>query len=305
MRVAAIDAGTNSVRLLVAEDRPGGLRTLDRRMVITRLGQGVDRSRMLSSEALTRTLQTIADYAATCGEYDVRRLRITGTSAVRDARNRDVFLSAVRDLTGQEPELLTGEQEARVTFAGVLSDLVEAPMVVVDIGGGSTELIYGHGAPEKLMSLDVGCVRMFEKHLSSDPPADAELEALRSEVMSELHAFKNECPVPAGTRFVGVAGTVTQLAALKSGLPLYDPEVTHQMVLSHGDVRLLARRLERLPLEKRRRVKALEPGRADVIVAGVEILQCVMETFDVGEIVVSEKDILDGLVIELLERSEP
>lgn len=305
MRVAAIDAGTNSVRLLVAEDHPGGLRTLDRRMVITRFGQGVDRSRMLSSEALTRTLQTIADYAATCGEYDVRRLRITGTSAVRDARNRDDFLSAVRDLTGQEPELLTGEQEARVTFAGVLSDLAEAPMVVVDIGGGSTELIYGHGAPEKLMSLDVGCVRMFEKHLSSDPPTEAELEALRTEVMSELQAFKNECPVPAGTRFVGVAGTVTQLAALKSGLPLYDPEVTHQMGLSHGDVRLLAKRLQRLPLEKRRRVKALEPGRADVIVAGVEILLCVMETFDVGEIVVSEKDILDGLVIELLERSEP
>ena len=177
-------------------------------------------------------------------------------------------------------------------------------MVVVDIGGGSTELIYGNGAPEKLMSLDIGCVRMFEKHLSSDPPMESELQALRNEVMAALKAFKDEYPVPAGTRFVGVAGTVTQLAALKSGLPVYDPEVTHQMVLSHGDVRLLAKRLERLPLEKRRRIKALEPGRADVIVAGVEILLCVMETFDVAEIVVSEKDILDGLVIELLEHSE-
>ena len=304
MRVAAIDAGTNSVRLLVAEDHPGGLRTLDRRMVITRLGQGVDRRRLLASDAVSRTLETIADYAATCGEYDVRRLRITGTSAVRDAGNRDDFLAAVRELTGQEPELLTGEQEARVTFTGVLSDLAEGPMVVVDIGGGSTELIYGNGAPEKLMSLDIGCVRMFEKHLSSDPPMESELQALRNEVMAALKAFKDEYPVPAGPRFVGVAGTVTQLAALKSGLPVYDPEVTHQMVLSHGDVRLLAKRLERLPLEKRRRIKALEPGRADVIVAGVEILLCVMETFDVAEIVVSEKDILDGLVIELLEHSE-
>ena len=224
------------------------------------------------------------------------------TSAVRDAGNRDDFLGAVRELTGQVPELLSGEQEARVTFAGVLSDLADnGPMVVVDIGGGSTELIYGREFPEKLTSLDVGCVRMFEKHLFSDPPTEAELHALRTEVSNALQSFKATCPVPPGTRFVGVAGTLAQLATLKSGLPLYDPDVTHQMVLSHGDVRLLAKRLERLPLAQRRRITALEPGRADVIVAGVEILLCVMEAFDVAEIMVSEKDILDGLVIELLE----
>ena len=306
MRVAAIDAGTNSVRLLVAEDHPGGMRTLDRRVMITRLGQGVDRSRRLAPDAMTRTLETIADYAATCGEYDVRRLRVTGTSAVRDAANRDVFFHAVRELTGQEPELLTGEQEASVTFAGVLSDLAESgPIMVVDIGGGSTELIYGYGSPEKLTSLDVGCVRMFEKHLHSDPAAESELQALRTEVSDELQSFRAVCPVPRGTRFVGVAGTLAQLATLKSGLPVYDPDITHQLVLSHGDVRLLAKRLERLPLAQRRRITALEPGRADVIVAGVEILLCIMESYDVAEIMVSEKDILDGLVIELLERSEP
>jgi len=305
MRVAAIDAGTNSVRLLVAEEHAGGMRALDRRLVITRLGQGVDRSRLLAPDAITRTLETIADYAATCGEYDVRRLRVTGTSAVRDAGNRDDFLGAVRELTGQLPELLTGEQEARITFAGVLSDLDQSgPMMVVDIGGGSTELVYGQGFPEKLTSLDVGCVRMFEKHLHSDPPAESELQALRAEVSHALRSFKATCLVPAGTRFVGVAGTLAQLATLKSGLPLYDPDVSHQMVLSHGDVRLLAKRLERLPLAQRRRITALEPGRADVIIAGVEILLCVMEAFDVAEIMFSEKDILDGLVIELLERSE-
>ena len=214
-------------------------------------------------------------------------------------------MGAVRELTGQLPELLTGEQEARITFAGVLSDLDQSgPMMVVDIGGGSTELVYGQGFPEKLTSLDVGCVRMFEKHLHSDPPAESELQALRAEVSHALRSFKATCLVPAGTRFVGVAGTLAQLATLKSGLPLYDPEVSHQMVLSHGDVRLLAKRLERLPLAQRRRITALEPGRADVIIAGVEILLCVMEAFDVAEIMVSEKDILDGLVIELLERSE-
>ena len=302
MRVAAIDVGTNSTRLLVAEEHPGGLRPLDRRMIITRLGQGVDRRHALSPEALQRTLVTIADFAATCGEYDVQRLRVTGTSAVRDAHNRDEFFDGVRRLTGQDPELLTGDQEALTTFAGVLSDLHDAgPLLVVDIGGGSTELIYGAGAPERLVSLDVGCVRMLEKHLRSDPPAPDELQALRHEVSSELAPFRDSLEAPASTRLVGVAGTVTQLAALKSGLPVYDPDVTHHMTMSHGDVRLLAKRLASLPYSKRKRVKGLEPGRVDVIVAGAEILVCVMEAFDAAEVLVSEKDILDGLVLGLLD----
>jgi exopolyphosphatase / guanosine-5'-triphosphate,3'-diphosphate pyrophosphatase len=301
MRVAAIDVGTNSTRLLVAEEQPGGVRSLDRRTIITRLGQEVDRRRVLSSEALQRTLATIADFAAACGEYDVQRLRVTGTSAVRDARNRDEFFDGVRRLTGQDPELLTGDQEALTTFAGVRSDLAGAdPLLVVDIGGGSTELVFGVEKPERLVSLDVGCVRMFEKHLASDPPTPAELDALRTEVNAAVAPFRDSLGAPASTRLVGVAGTVTQLAALKSGLPVYDPDVVHHMVLSHGDVRLLARRLASLPYSARKRVKGLEPGRVDVIVAGAEILLCVLEAFDAAEILVSEKDILDGLVLELL-----
>jgi exopolyphosphatase/guanosine-5'-triphosphate,3'-diphosphate pyrophosphatase len=300
-RVAAIDVGTNSTRLLVAEEQAGGFRSLDRRMTITRLGQGVGSRKILAPEALERTLRTIAEYAAMCGEYGVSRLRVTGTSAVRDAHNREEFFEGVRKLTGTEPELLTGEAEARATFLGTLSDLDESgPVLVVDIGGGSTELISGVGVPESIVSLDVGCVRMLEKHLHSDPPTNDELDALRDDVTQLLVGAREMLNVPAGARMIGVAGTVTQLATLKAGVPVYDPDVNHHSVLSHGDVRRLARRLASLPYEQRRNVKGLEAGRVDVIVAGAAILQCVLEVFDVPEVLVSEKDILDGLVLELL-----
>jgi exopolyphosphatase/guanosine-5'-triphosphate,3'-diphosphate pyrophosphatase len=304
MRVAAIDVGTNSTRLLVAEEREDGFRPLERRMMITRLGQGVDQLRRLQPEALERTLATIADYAAACGEYGVERLRVTGTSAVRDARNRDQFFSGVERLTGAAPEMLSGEQEARLTFLGAASDLDDdEPKIMVDIGGGSTELIVGTREPERLVSLDIGCVRMLEKHLLSDPPTEDELASMRAEVNAELRGARPVLEVPAGARLVGLAGTVTQLATLKAGVPVYDPDVTHHAVMSHGDVRMLARRLEALPYEKRGRIKGLEPGRVDVIVAGAEILLATMEVFDAAEVLVSEKDILDGLVIELLAAS--
>jgi exopolyphosphatase/guanosine-5'-triphosphate,3'-diphosphate pyrophosphatase len=301
VRVAAIDVGTNSTRLLVAEEDASGFRALDRRMVITRLGEGVDRRHALGHEALERTLRVVADYAAACGEYEVEKLRVTGTSAVRDARNKDDFINGVQMLTGRAPELLTGEVEARTTFLGALSDLqVEGGVLVVDIGGGSTELIFGHTSPERLVSLDIGCVRMLEKHLASDPPIAEELEGMRAEVRDHLKGAREQLQVPAGTQLIGVAGTVTQLAALKSGLPVYDPDVTHHMVMSHGDVRRLARRLETMTYSQRKRIGGMPEGRADVIVAGAEILVAVMEIFDAAEVLVSEKDILDGLVIELL-----
>jgi exopolyphosphatase/guanosine-5'-triphosphate,3'-diphosphate pyrophosphatase len=265
------------------------------------LGQGVDRARRFEPGALRRTLTVVADYAASCGELGVSRLRVTGTSAVRDAENRSEFFDGVEKLTGQPPELLTGEAEARATFLGVRSDLLETrPILVVDIGGGSTELIHGTDEPQALISLDIGCVRMFEKHLTSDPPTLAQLEALRAEVRTELGKARSQLHIPAGGCLVGVAGTVTQLATLKAGLPTEDPDLVHHSVLTHGDVRRLARRLGTLPFEKRRRIKGLEAGRVDVIIAGAEILQAVMETFDAPEILVSEKDILDGLVLQLL-----
>lgn len=300
-RVAAIDVGTNSTRLLVAEQQAGGFRTIDRRMTITRLGEGVDRRRVLAPEAVERTVSTIADYAAACGEYGVTKLRVTGTSAVRDAHNREAFFTAVKALTGSEPEMLTAEAEARAAFLGTLSDLeVSGPVLVVDIGGGSTEFIYGVDQPEAIVSLDVGCVRMLEKHLDSDPPTEEELDGLRTEVIDAVAGARSRLGTPPGARLIGVAGTVTTLAVLKAGLTTYDPEVTHHSTLTHGDVRRLARRLASLSYDQRRRVKGLEAGRVDVIVAGAAILQCVMEVFDSPEVLVSEKDILDGLVLELL-----
>ncbi|MBA2725232.1 MAG: Ppx/GppA family phosphatase, partial [Actinobacteria bacterium] len=269
---------------------------------ITRLGQGVDQRRTLAPDALDRTLRTIADYAATCGELGVQKLRVTGTSAVRDAHNREEFFDGVRKLTGTEAELLSGEEEAQATFLGTLSDLSEdGPVMVVDIGGGSTEFIVGQQVPERLVSLNFGCVRMHEKHLHSDPPTGSEIDALRDEVMGQLIEARKDLNMPPGARIIGVAGTATQLATLKSGLPVYDPDVTHHLVLSHGDVRLLAKRLKSLTYLQRKEIPALEPGRADVIVAGAEILLCVLEAFDAAEILVSEKDILDGLVIQLLD----
>ncbi len=171
---------------------------------------------------------------------------------------------------------------------------------MIDIGGGSTELVYGIDEPERLVSLDVGCVRMFEKYLKSDPPSEEELVALREEVSTALTNAAIQLDVPANTPLIGVAGTVAQLAVLKTGIPVYDPDVTHHAILSHGDVRMLARRLRTLPYEKRKRIAGLEPGRVDVIVAGAEICQLVMETFDAAELMASEKDILDGLVLQLL-----
>lgn len=301
MRVAAIDVGTNSTRLLVAEEHPEGLRTVTRRMVITRLGEGVDRTGTLRAPALKRTLAVIADYAATCGELGAQRLRVVGTSAVRDAANRNEFFEGVRKLTGSPPELLSGEAEARTTFLGVRSGLSDtSPVLVVDIGGGSTELIYGADEPDRLISLEIGCVRMLEKHLGSDPPAPRELDALRTEVAAQLERAQAALAVPAGARLVGVAGTVTQLATLEAGLAAYDPDIVHHMTLTRDDVRRLARRLAALPHEKRSRIKGLEAGRVDVIVAGAEILRAVMEAFDAPEVLVSEKDILDGLVLQLL-----
>lgn len=280
-----------------------GYRSIDRRMIITRLGEGVDRRRALSPEALRRTLATIADYAATCGELGVERLRVTGTSAVRDAVNRDEFFDGVRMLTGSEPEVLSGDAEARATFLGVLSDLDPAgPVVVIDIGGGSTEIVVGDKEPRALVSLDVGCVRMLEKHLHSDPPTKEEIGALRQEVSDAITRSLPALDIPPGARFVGVAGTVTQLATLKVGLPVYDPDVIHHTSLSHGDVRRLARRLGSLAFAPRKKLKGLEAGRVDVIVAGAYILLTAMEVLDAAEILVSEKDILDGLIIELLRR---
>lgn len=302
MRVGAIDMGTNSTRLLVADvDRAGAdarLEPLDRRMQITRLGQGVDADRRLRPEAVERTLVVLREYKAALDELGVDSLRAVATSAARDAADTDAFFGPVTELLEQEPELLSGEEEARLSFLGATAGLDEpAPYLVVDIGGGSTELVYGTSEPEGLISLDMGCVRTTEQYLASDPPAPEELS--QAVQMARLHLADADREIPDAhdaETLVGLAGTVTTVAAVEMGIPEYDPEKIHHFRLSREAAEDVFRTLATESAEQRRHNPGLETGRVDVIVGGTAVLVTVMRHYEFDEMLVSEADILDGLV---------
>jgi exopolyphosphatase/guanosine-5'-triphosphate,3'-diphosphate pyrophosphatase len=301
-RLAAVDIGTNSVRLLVADIDGVGhdaeLTPLDRRMRITRLGQGVDRSRRLHPDAVTRTLDALQEYRGALDELGVARLRATATSAARDAANRDEFFRAAAAALGVEPELLPGDEEARLSFLGATAELDEpAPYLVVDIGGGSTEFVVGTSDPEGLMSVDVGCVRLSEQFLTSDPPAPEELSQAVSVVRDHLADVDREVPaVRDAVTLVGLAGTVTTMAAVEMGLPEYDRDKIHHFRLERAAAEDVFRTLATETAEERRHNPGLEPGRVDVIVGGAIVLVTVLRFFGFDEVLVSEADILDGLV---------
>lgn len=304
-RLAAVDVGTNSVRVLVAEvsgSGPGaGLRTLDRQMRITRLGQGVDASRRLHPDALERTLDVLHEYRRVLDELSVERVRATATSAARDAANREELFGPARDALGVELELLPGEEEARLSFLGATAGLSEpSPFLVVDIGGGSTELVVGTTGPEGLVSLDIGCVRLTEQYLHSDPPSAEELSQAVSVVRAHLGDVDRLLPAARDARtLVGLAGTVTTFAALEMGLPEYDPDRIHHFRLTHEAAEDVFRALATEPAARRAHNPGLEPGRVDVIVGGAVVLVCVFRHFGFEEMLVSEADILDGLVRSL------
>lgn len=305
-RYAAVDVGTNSVRLLVADaagaSRPGRLVPVERLMRITRLGQGVDATRRLADDAIDRTLTVLREYRAVMDELGVTRVRATATSAARDATNRDAFFDAARDTLGDVGlELLPGEEEARLSFLGATSGLADPPpYLVVDIGGGSTEFIVGTERPDALVSVDMGCVRLTEQYVHSDPPSAGELSELVSTVRDHLADVARDVPGVRDARtVVGLAGTVTTIAAIEMGLPTYDADKIHHFRLSRSAAEDVFRTLATETLEQRRHNPGLEPGRVDVIVAGAAILVTIMRTFDVAELVVSEADILDGLVRSL------
>ena len=302
MRVAAIDVGTNTTRLLVAESVSGGYRDLDRRLLFTRLGSGVDAKGEISKPALDRTLAAIAEFCAECGEFGVEKIRVAGTSAVRDASNRDEFLEAASRLAGFEAEVLSGEEEAKLSFIGATGDLDFGTYLVVDIGGGSTEFVFGQSdqGVQHSASMDVGSVRLTERHLLSDPPATEEILTMEGAIEQALDVVdKYHIPNASIARFVGVGGTVTTLAALHAGVDEYDPTVTHHMTLTRKSIQGLYHDLAGLTVEQRMRMPALPAGRADVIVAGASILARSMARWGFSEIVVSEKDILDGLVLQM------
>ena len=302
-RLGAIDMGTNSTRLLVAESANGAgpvgpLTTIERHMHITRLGQGVDATRRLHPDAIERTLTVLRKYRDVMDASGVERVRATATSAARDATNRDELLGRAAEILGATVELLSGQDEGRLTFLGATTGLdAPAPHLVVDIGGGSTEFTVGTGTPEGTMSIDVGCVRLTEAWLHSDPPAPEELSQALSVVQAYLDDVDRDLPAAGQAQtLIGTAGTVTTVAAVEIGLAEYDPEVLHHFRLTRAAAEDVFRTLATEAAADRRHNPGLEAGRVDVIVGGAAVLVAVMRHWDFEELIVSEADILDGLI---------
>jgi exopolyphosphatase/guanosine-5'-triphosphate,3'-diphosphate pyrophosphatase len=309
-RVAAFDCGTNSLRLLIADLDPGTgeMTELVREMRIVRLGQGVDRTGRISEESMARTFAALDEYAGLVARRQPDRVRFCATSAARDAANAADFMAGVRERVGVEPEVIDGDEEARASFAGVTRVLgdVPGPVLVMDIGGGSTELILGSPATADrpadvtvAQSLDVGSVRMTERHLHDDPPTAEQVAALRADVDAVLDGCRVE--LGQARTVVGVAGTVTTVAAGALGLPAYERERIHLARLPRDLVHATVDGLVAMSVEERKALGYLHPGRADVIAAGSLILDRVLQRTQVGELVVSESDILDGIAWSCME----
>ncbi len=303
MNVAAIDIGTNSVRLLVLDEQ-GHERC--REMSMTRLGQGVDESGYLQPAALERTLVTLRRYAQLVQRHEADRLRIVATSAARDAANREALFSPIRRWFAHSPELLTGDEEARWSFAGATQGLSseDGPFLVFDIGGGSTELALGETQPDAFVSLDMGCVRITERFLRGDPPTSKELEQARQFIGQLLAEADRRLNTSTARCWIGLAGTVTTFAAHAAGVKQYDPDVTHGYRLLEEDVTGYLRRLSEKTVEERRAL-LIQPERAAVILGGALILEALMNHYALPEVRCSERDILDGLARSLLDTTAP
>lgn len=300
-RVAAIDCGTNSVRLLLADEVDGSLRELSRRMEIVRLGEGVDRTGRLADAAIERTRIALIDYAAQIAELGVDRVRMCATSASRDAANADDFTAMVRSTLGIEPEVVSGDDEARLSFDGAVRGLAQqAPYLVVDIGGGSTEFVVGDRQVTAAVSVDIGCVRMTERHLRDDPPTAAQIEAAEADIVATVDAALAAVPGRDAATLVGLAGSVTTVAGLAMGLPAYDPGRIHHARVGLDAVATVSAELLAMSTAQRLALPVMHPGRADVIAAGALILRVIMERAGQSTVVVSEHDILDGIAYSLL-----
>ncbi len=309
LRVAALDCGTNSLRLLVADADPahGTLIDVERTMEIVRLGQGVDATGRLAPEALERTLSALARFAAVIVASGAGPIRMVATSATRDAANSADFLAGVRAVLGIDPEVLSGDEEARLSFLGATAEfsdaLAEPPYLVVDIGGGSTEFVLGdHGTVTEAVSVDIGCVRMTERHLRDDPPTRAQILAARADVAAALDIVRAKIDVESARTLIGLAGSVTTVAALALGLPGYDPNLIHHARVSAGQVREITRDLLRQSRAGRGRLAVMHPGRVDVIGGGAMILEALMTAFGFPQVLASEHDILDGIAWSLVDR---
>jgi exopolyphosphatase / guanosine-5'-triphosphate,3'-diphosphate pyrophosphatase len=298
-RVAGIDCGTNSIRLLITE---GGVDVV-REMRIVRLGQDVDRTGVLAPEAIERTRLALLDYEATIRASDVRAVRMVATSATRDAANRADFVDMVVSVLGVAPEVITGDEEAALSFSGAVRSLpgLDATVTVADIGGGSTELVVGSLADGVLgaRSLDVGCVRMTERHLHDDPPTSAQVAAVEADVRAAVDQARAEMPLAAANSFIGVAGTVTTIVAIALGLERYQAELIHGSTITVAQVDEVTEELVNLTSAARLRIPVMHPGRADVIAGGALVLRTLMRSIDASAVTASEHDILDGIAASI------
>ena len=303
-RLAAVDVGTNSTRLLVAEVEDDRIvAELAREMVITRLGKGVDSTRRFDPAALERTLEVLAGYGETSRRLGARAVRVVATSATRDAANREDFLDGVRRLFGVEAEVLSGDEEAATAYAGATHDLPgDERTLVVDIGGGSTEFIIGNHDPEAMLSIDIGCVRLLERHLHSDPPTPDQVAALRRDARSHLERVRTVLDPSSAGRVVGVAGTITTVTAIALGLETYDPARIHHAVVTADMVAATAGLLGAMTVAERAAMPVMAPGREDVIAAGAMLLDEICRAFGIDRLIASETDILDGVVLGLRRR---
>ena len=304
VRVATIDIGTNSVLLLVAEKRgDGSIVPVLERATITRLGQGVDQTGELAAEAVERTIACLREYAAEAKRAHAATIVAVGTSAMRDARGGPAFATSAADVLGVAPRIVSGRDEAALTFAGAVAGLsVRGMIAVFDVGGGSTEIVGGSWDGEraeiaKAASIDVGSVRLTERHVRSDPPTPRELEAVARDVDAALVRVPK---LPSGAPLVGVAGTVTTIAAVARAVVPYDGARVHGIELGANEIASVRERLASLPVEARRRVAGIEPKRADVIVAGAIVVERVLAWAAASTLIVSDRGVRWGLALEAL-----
>ena len=301
MRVGVVDCGTNSIRLLIADIEGNNFREVTRQMQVVRLGQGVDETHQFHPDAISRTFAAVDLYAAEIARRGVEKIRFCATSATRDALNRAVFVDGVKERLGIEPEVISGEEEARLSFAGATREFnkSDSPFLVVDIGGGSTEFVLGSESVDSAISVNIGCVRMTERHFRSDPPTAAEIAIARSDIQNAIDIAYASVDIKSAKTLVAVAGTATTVAAAALELPEYDRYAIHLSHISADQVHAVSNKFLSMTREERAALGYMHPGRVDVITAGSLVLSEIMRATGAKEFVASENDILDGMAWSL------
>jgi exopolyphosphatase/guanosine-5'-triphosphate,3'-diphosphate pyrophosphatase len=301
MRVAAIDCGTNSIRLLIADVQGENFREVVRDMEIVRLGQGVDQTGEFHPDAIARTLAAVDKFAAEIARRGVEKIRFCATSATRDASNRDLFIGGVKERLGVAPEVISGEEEAALSFAGATKDLPDslAPFLVIDIGGGSTEFVIGNRSVERAKSVNIGCVRMSERHFKSDPASQEEIESARADIQKAIAEASDVVDIKSAKSLIAVAGTATTVAAAALDLKEYDRYAIHLSRISAEQTHQVSEMFLKENRAERAAHGYMHPGRVDVIGAGSLVLSEIVKAVGAEQFIACESDILDGIAFSL------